>query len=174
MTSEPDLTLLLKVSAQAVRADKTAAKARFRSAAERAAPARPVPCANCGVKHRSLTAEQCEDRAMSEVDLQKRVIYRLKRDGWKFAHAGRAWVGGEGDAGHWVTPMSKGWPDLTCAKAGHRLVFLELKREQGEVEPEQLEWLALLNATGARAVVIRPSDLREGRVDAITRQGSPL
>lgn len=112
---------------------------------------------------------------MSEARLQQRVLYRARKHGWRVAHAGRGWVGGDEDSpGVVVTPMAKGWPDLTCAKSGHRLIFIELKREQGEVEPEQWEWLQLLNETGARAVIVRPSDLREGRVEAIFRGGSPL
>lgn len=112
---------------------------------------------------------------MSEKVLQDRVVGRAKRAGWKVAHAGRGWVGGtEEEGGQWVTPMAKGWPDLTLAKAGHTLIFMELKRELGEVDEEQMAWLVLLNATGNPAIVIRPSDMREKRVTAILRQGNPL
>lgn len=132
-------------------------------------------CPNCGKNHRTLTVDDCRDRSMSETKLNDRVIYRLKRDGWRYAHAGRGWVGGDGDGKEiMVTPMSPGWPDLTCAKAGHKLIFIELKAELGEVSTEQLEWLHVLNLAGARAIVIRPSDLRRGIVDHITRVGSPL
>jgi hypothetical protein len=37
--------------------------------------------------------------------------------------------------------MSPGWPDLTLAKEGHHLIFMELKREQGEVDEDQWFWL---------------------------------
>jgi hypothetical protein len=70
--------------------------------------------------------------------------------------------------------MSPGWPDLTLAKAGSRLLFIELKREKGEVDEKQVEWLQLLNLTGNVAVVVRPSDLRMGRVNAILNVGKPL
>ena len=73
-----------------------------------------------------------------------------------------------------VTAMAKGWPDLACVKAGHRIIFMELKKEQGVLEPEQVEWLQLLNTADARAIVVRPSDLRLGRVDEVFRLGSPL
>ena len=89
------------------------------------------------------------------------------------AHAGKALVGTGKDA-HWITPMVAGWPDLTLAKAGHRLIFMELKKELGEVDEEQIEWLQLLNQTGNKAVIIRPSDLREGRVTEILNRGSPI
>ena len=101
---------------------------------------------------------------MTEASLQSRVVYRAKKHGWRVAHAGRGQVGA---SGAFVTPMSPGWPDLTCAKAGYPLLFLELKREQGTIEDEQHTWLDLLNRTGNQAVVIRPSNLRGGYVDIL-------
>ena len=136
---------------------------------------RPAPCARCDVRHRSLTSEQCGDRHMSEAVLQSRVIARARKRGWKVAHAGRAFVGDmKTGAGQFVTPMSPGWPDLTLAKAGHRLLFMELKKELGLVDDKQTEWLHLLNQTGCRAILVRPSDLRLGRVNAILSNGSPV
>jgi hypothetical protein len=133
------------------------------------------PCPHCAVKHRFITADQCLDRKMSEKTLQDRVVGRAKRRGWAVAHAGKGWVGGkEAGEGQFVTPMAPGWPDLTLARAGSRLIFIELKREQGEVSEEQWFWLRLLNLCGARAIIVRPSDLREGRVNAILDEGSPL
>lgn len=175
VNSDPDVTLLLKRSIQAIEDDPKEAKRRFKAAAAAAAPPKPVPCPHCGVKHRTLTADQCVDRKMSERTLQDRVVGRAKRRGWKVAHAGKGWVGDqETGVGQFITPMSKGWPDLTLAKEGHRLIFMELKTEQGEVEPEQEAWLILLNQCGCRAIVVRPSVLRDGRVNAILTAGSPL
>lgn len=132
-------------------------------------------CANCGVRHRSLTFEQCQDRQMAEKTLQDRVVGRAKRRGWKVAHAGKGWVGDhETGTGQFVTPMAPGWPDLTLAKEGHSLIFIELKRQLGEVDDEQWFWLRLLNNTGNYAIVVRPSDLREGKVNAILNEGAPL
>jgi hypothetical protein len=131
------------------------------------------PCGNCGKRHRTITAEQCIDRAMSEKKLQDSIRGRARYRGWEVAHAGKALVG-EGDDAHWITPMAEGWPDLCLAKAGHRLIFMELKKELGEVDEEQWKWLRLLNRTGNKAVVIRPSDLREGRVTEILNRGYPL
>jgi hypothetical protein len=131
------------------------------------------PCGNCGVKHRTLTYEECLDRSMSERTLQDRVVGRAKRRGWKVAHAGRAWVGDK-DNGQFITPMSKGWPDLTLAKEGHALIFLELKREDGTVDDDQWTWLRLLGLTGNKVAIIRPSHLRDGTVRTILNQGAPL
>ena len=133
------------------------------------------PCPNCGVKHRTKTVEDCIDERMSEKSLQDSIVGRAKTRGWKVAHAGKGWVGDqETGAGQFVTPMSPGWPDLTLAKPGHALIFMELKRQTGVVEPEQVEWLQLLNLTGNVAVVVRPSDLRMGKVNAILNGGKPL
>jgi hypothetical protein len=118
-----------------------------------------------------LTDEQRADRLMSEAALQSRVLYRAKKYGWKAVHVQKGLVGSQGIM---VTPMAKGWPDLSCFKPGHHAIFGELKRELGHPTPEQVEWLRLLGATGNHAVLIRPSDLREGRVDAMFRDGSPL
>lgn|GEM_PF-2360035 len=132
-------------------------------------------CPHCGVRHRTITADQCLDRTMSEKTLQDRVVGRAKRRNWKVAHAGRAWVGDrEAGTGQFITPMSPGWPDLTLAKEGHRLIFIELKREEGVVDDEQWLWLRLLNSTGNYAIIIKPSDLREGRVTTILNEGAPL
>ena len=133
------------------------------------------PCENCGVKHRSKTTEDCIDERMSEKVLQDRVVDRAKRRGWKVAHAGKGWVGdAESGSGQFVTPMSPGWPDLTLAKPGHALLFMELKRQTGVLDEKQVEWLQLLNLTGNVAIVVRPSDLRMGRVNAILNGGKPL
>lgn len=106
---------------------------------------------------------------MTEKTLQDRVIDRAKRRGWRVAHAGRGWVGDlESGVGQYVTPMAPGWPDLFLLRPRDgRALAIELKREQGEVAPEQWGWLQDLNACGIPAVLVRPSDLRLGRVNAI-------
>jgi hypothetical protein len=168
---EPDLSLLLSQSARAVSADPQEAKKRFREASVRAAPVKRAACEACGVKHRDRTADQCRDREMLEATLRARVTDRAERRKWRVAHAGVSMVGPEA---RFVTQMMKSWPDLTLIKEGHRLIFMELKREEGDYEEGQLELLQLLNTTGNRAIVVRPSDLREGRVSAILQHGAPI
>ncbi len=131
-------------------------------------------CSNCGARHRTKTDEECVDERMSERTLQDRVVDRAKRRGWKVAHAGKGFVGSEESGGQFITPMSPGWPDLTLAKPGHSLLFMELKRQTGVVDEKQVVWLQLLNQTGNVAIVVRPSDLRMGRVNAILSGGKPL
>jgi len=140
-----------------VRSSKNEAKVAFRAAGA-------AHCPHCGVKHRTLTPDQCADRRMSEKTLQSRVVGRAKRRGWDVKHVGKGMTGPDGV---WIS-TAKGFPDLFMLHEGHHeALAIELKREEGEFEPGQLEYLQLLNTCGIPAVVIRPSDLREGRVDAI-------
>lgn len=106
---------------------------------------------------------------MSEKVLQDRIVSRAKARGWKVAHAGRGIAAFDASGNPiFVTPMAKGWPDLFLlhGKMGRALV-IECKREENDLEPEQVEYLQLFNACGIPAVLVRPSDLREGRVNAI-------
>lgn len=129
---------------------------------------RPTPCTNCGVRHRTKTSEECVDGNMSEKTLQDRVVDRAKRKGWVVKHVGKG-IAAFDKAGNpiWVS-TAKGFPDLFCLHRGQRRrLAIELKREAGTYEPGQLEYLQLLNDCGIDAVVVRPSDLRLGRVNAI-------
>lgn len=112
---------------------------------------------------------------MSEKTLQNRVRDRAKRRGWRVNHIGRGIAAFDAQGNPvFVTAADPGIPDLMLAKAGHALIWMELKREAGVVSDEQLAWLQLLNQCGARGIVVRPSDLREGRVNAVLTQGCPL
>ena len=128
-----------------------------------------IDCRRCGKHHRSITEVECADRSMTEHQLQSRVLYRAKKYGWKVAHAGRGIIEREDGTKTVTTPMSVGWPDLMCFKVGHNppVVAMELKREVGDLQPEQVDWLLLMNECGIPAILVRPSDLREGRVTAI-------
>src|SRR3989304_2233837 len=116
-------------------------------------------CKSCGkpVIHRE-GVEWCHDRQVNEATLQSRVIVRAKRLGWTVQHVGKgiATFDSNGDP-VFVTTGNAGWPDLTLARAGSRLLFIELKRQDGEVSLEQWKWLGLLNECGAKALVIRPA-----------------
>jgi hypothetical protein len=52
----------------------------------------------------------------------------------------------------------RGWPDLSMVR-GPRLLFAELKRENGKTSPHQDKWLGLLRETGAEVYLWRPSDI---------------
>jgi len=53
-----------------------------------------------------------------------------------------------------------GYPDLTLAR-DERVVWIELKTQDGDLTHEQIQWLLCL---GPRMEVIRPSDLESGKV----------
>lgn len=109
---------------------------------------------------------------MSESTLQDRVRDRAKRRGWTVAHVGKGIAAFTPDGQPiFVTSMLPGWPDLFLMNAnqapGRQAIAMELKKEDGEVSDDQWTILRLLNACGIPAVVIRPSDLRLGKVNAI-------
>ncbi len=131
---------------------------------------RPGACGNCGVRHRTKTTVECIDGNMSEKVLQDRVFARAKRKGWKVAHAGRGIAAFDREGKPiFVTAMARGWPDAFMLNPRHDppVLVIEFKRQDGVVEPDQLEWLAMMNECGIPAVVIRPEQLRDGTVKAI-------
>lgn len=152
-----DLEFPLKRSIAMLREDPKAAKAAFKAEAK-------AFCPHCGVKHRSLTPDECLDRRMPEKTLQNRVVARSKTRGWVVKHVGKGMTGADGI---WVS-TAKNFPDLFMLHPEmKRALAIELKREQGDFEPGQLEYLQLLNRCGIDAVVIRPSNLRDGTLNAI-------
>lgn len=147
--------------------DPEAAKEAFHAAAEANSPF----CPSCRkrVQHRE-GLEWCQDRQMSERTLQDRIRDRAKRRGWEIVHIGKA-VPAYDETGKpvWVTSAPEGWPDLVLFKptAARKVIAMELKRQTNNPTEAQLKWLALMNACGIPAMVIRPRDLREGRVNAV-------
>jgi hypothetical protein len=144
-----------------LKADPKVAKEAFKAEAA-------AFCPHCGVKHRAFTPDDCLDRRMSETVLQRRIIGRAKTRGWVVKHVGKG-IAGFTDSG---TPIfvstAKSFPDLFMLnEKQRRSLAIEVKKQTGEFQPGQLEYLQLLNVCGIDAVVIRPSDLRDGTVDAI-------
>lgn len=103
-----------------------------------------------------LTAEQYRAQlaaAMTEADLQARVIRAARLTGWRTYHT------------HDSRRSDAGFPDLVLVHAGQRrIMYRELKSARGRVRPEQREWLELLTAAGADAGIWRPADLLEERI----------
>jgi hypothetical protein len=158
-----ELAFMLRRSAQMVADDPKTAQEAFRSVQKAVCPACHKP-----VKHRE-GLQWCEDRQMSEDTLKRRVMERAKRRGWRAAHAGKG-IAAFTKAGDpiFVTPLAKGWPDLFMLRESDgRALVMELKKEDGVVEPEQLEWLTAFIACNIPAIIVRPSDLREGRVNSV-------
>ncbi len=84
--------------------------------------------------------------AVSEKQFQAQVIELAQLCGWRCYHT------------HDSRCSAPGFPDLVLARSP-RLVFAELKSEEGRIRPEQSAWLdALGRSTNARACLWRPAD----------------
>jgi hypothetical protein len=59
----------------------------------------------------------------------------------------------------WRTPLSgsPGFPDVVAVK-GERVLFLELKSQNGKLRDEQRHWLSALGAAGAEVHCWKPDD----------------
>ena len=73
---------------------------------------------------------------------------------------------------HYHTRNSKGsepgFPDSVMVR-GKRIVFAELKSEDGKHSLDQIKWLAALHATGAETHSWRPSDWKTGLIEEVLR-----
>ena len=105
---------------------------------------------------------------MSEATLQERVVDRAQRRGWVVKHVGKGIAAFDSAGNPIFVSTAKSFPDLFLLhERMQRALAIELKKELADFEPGQIEYLQLLNVCGVPAVVVRPSDLREGRVNAI-------
>lgn len=140
----------------------------------------------------TVTARQILDRSMSEEQLQDAVIEYLDLFGWTWAHIpDRLYKLAVKERRFDAMPGAKGFLDILALHPDGRLIVIECKTEQGDLEPEQDEWLRLWGAFMARiwgviparkhaemldllAVVIwRPSDLSDGTVEAFLTGAAP-
>lgn len=88
-------------------------------------------------------------KIITEKELEARVKQLAKLGGWEYYHT------------HNSTHSTKGFPDCAMLK-GQRLVFAELKRENGVVTPDQQKWLDMLAFIPSIEVYIwRPGDAEE-------------
>lgn len=103
-----------------------------------------------------MTGQSMSEDALLTNVLQLARLLRLRtvhqrparvEDGWRTA------VSGDG----------KGWPDLVIV--GRALIVRELKSSAGKVRPEQVAWIAALQAAGVDVDVWRPEDWRSGRIE---------
>jgi hypothetical protein len=94
---------------------------------------------------------------LTEAEFQSWIVEHAKKAGWLVHHVARARVGTR-----WVTPVKKGWPDLTLVRPP-RVVFLEVKRDaKQKLRPEQEVLLAQLQACpGVEAWVCSPDDYEQ-------------
>lgn len=86
------------------------------------------------------------DRDLTEKQWQSCVLSALRAQGWLCYHT------------YDSRRSQPGFPDLVCVR-GWRVLFIELKTENGTVSPAQQEWISALDATDrVEAYVFRPSD----------------
>lgn len=84
---------------------------------------------------------------LTEAEFQDQVTQYATLFGWDWYHTR--------DSRH----SPDGFPDLVMAKPGRRVVYAELKAEDGRPTARQLYWLDLLGkAEGAEVYLWRPSD----------------
>ena len=118
---------------------------------------------------------------MPEKTLNARVLYRAKKRGWRVVRIQRSQVGIDGIH---RTGTVKGFPDLMLFKAFPKMtddwkpsdfdggiVFVELKKELGKLDPEQEAWRDLIRGAGGDWHVFRPSDLRAGIIEEELNRG---
>jgi hypothetical protein len=114
---------------------------------------------------RKLTDQERADRAVLEAAFQRKVIRLARKHGWKVCHFHASIVGLNDDGSPIVATAiagdAKGFPDLVCVKAGQPVLWIELKRELGQPSPEQVAWIALLQAAGQCAMIWRPSQMKQ-------------
>lgn len=102
-----------------------------------------------------MTDEERAFRAVTERDLQSRVMDVARLYGWRVAHFH--------DSRRQVKPGvfvgdrdAAGFPDLVLVRPPELLV-VELKRETGKTTDEQDRWLGDLASCGVEVLVVRPS-----------------
>lgn len=83
---------------------------------------------------------------VSEAQFQRSVTDALSLFGWLWYHT------------HDSRRSNKGFPDLVAVR-GQRVLYVELKREDGRVTVEQSTWLQRLKDAGQSAYVLRPSQM---------------
>ena len=104
-----------------------------------------------------------EAKAMTEAQLQTKVISLAKDLDWQVAHIRAA----QKADGSWAVPYEGhvGLPDLILAR-GRRLIAVELKSQRGGFRAGQQEWLTA-GGLGVNTFLWRPSDWLNGTVMAV-------
>lgn len=120
---------------------------------------------------RALVATPVTTRAprLTEAQWQETVCELAELLGWSWAHAERVTVIRPRRNGPPVTytetplkgPLGRGFPDLILAR--DRVIFVELKADDGRMSPDQQRIRDLLRDAGAEWYVWTPRDLDEAK-----------
>ncbi len=94
----------------------------------------------------------------SEAEFQKEVINLAKMLKWRVAHF-RASLNQRGEWQTAVAADGAGFTDLVIVR--ERVIFAELKAENGKLSLEQEEWIAWLKGAKQEVYVWRPSNWKQ-------------
>lgn len=99
----------------------------------------------------------------TESDLLATVIEMAHAYGWRVHHSYDSRINPRAPRRsgreRYIDP---GFPDLVlCHPGRRRLIFLEAKREDGRLRPDQVDWLDTLEDCGCECRIVRPSELEE-------------
>lgn len=100
---------------------------------------------------------------MKEVEFSKQVEDTFKLFGWRFSHFRGVRIQRKDGSIYYQTPIQGdgvGFPDYVAVK-GNRLLFAEIKGDNGRLSPDQKIWLETLGGTSAEVYVWKPKDFDE-------------
>lgn len=107
--------------------------------------------------------EMAKDRG--EAGLQEDVIALARTLGWLVAHFRPVRIQRANGGVYYETPVGadgQGWPDLVLVR--DRVLYVELKRENGTLEPAQRVWRDRIKEAGATWLLWRPRDWESGAI----------
>ena len=108
-------------------------------------------------------------RSLTEKAFQSNVVDAARKLGWMVHHSRTARILRKDGTAFYATPLQgdPGFPDLVLVK-GKRILWRELKTEQGTLTDEQHEWQGRLLWAGADWAIWRPS-MMDGIVEDLQR-----
>lgn len=99
------------------------------------------------------------NKSQSEEDFQNQVIGLARLFRWKVAHFRRVKIQRSSGACYWSTPVQAdgaGFTDLLMVR--ERVIYAELKKQNGKLDPEQEVWRDALLAAKQEWYCWKPAD----------------
>jgi len=113
---------------------------------------------------------------MKESDLLSYALTILKRSGlvaWRVPNGPVMHSINGGQKVFKKSPI-KGFPDIAGVMGNGKFFAIEVKTPKGRLSPEQVEWIAKLNMSGAMAVVLRSRQEIDEFVTAASQMKNPI
>ncbi len=107
-------------------------------------------------------------RDWPEADFQEHILGLARAYGWHAAHFRKVRIQRANGSVYYETPVAadgKGWPDLVLVK--DRVLYVEVKRQNGKLEPAQEDWRDWIVFAGGEHKTWKPSDL--GEIERVLR-----